>query len=582
MVLDPDAGLVDPVLTYVERVLGFEIVAGPLVRAACQRHLRDLKNPLLVWDLAGARKAIEFFPDVLTFTDGDKAGQPFVLSLWQKFIVGSIFGWKTLAGIRRFRTAYIEIGKGNGKSPMAAGVGLYLLTADGEAGAEVYSAATKLEQAKILWTDAKRMVENSEILYGDADFVNIKTNLIEVPQTNSIFRPISSEKKGLDGLRVHGALIDELHEHADSVVTDKLRAGTKGRKQALLFEITNSGYDRKTVCYQHHEFSTRVLNKLEFNETWFAYVCALDEGDDWEKDVSCWYKANPNLDVSIRKEYLQELVNEARQMPAKRSMLERLNFCRWVGASNPWISQVAWMACELPEEDWQAAWEQMEPDTELYIGLDLSARKDLTALSLTWKTPWGLLNDVIYFTPAQGLQDRANMDKAPYVSWVERGFLRTTPGSMVDYSFVAMEIKQLAVKYNLVGVAFDPWRIGLIEKELKLLGEDEIVLVPHAQGFTGGAAKGSIWMPKSIESFEEVILAGRFKYRANAVTLFCASNAITVMDPAGNKKFEKAKATGRMDGTVAQAMSVGFAEHGIPDPENDGPSIYVQRGMMMV
>lgn len=555
---------------YALKVRDREVLAGPWVRLACKRHLKDLERDDLIWDLDAANHAIDFFPDMLRFTDGDKAGDPFDLELWQQFIVGCLFGWKGLDGWRRFRTAYVEIGKGNGKSPLAGGIGLYLLAADGEAAAEVYAAATKLDQAKILWNDAKRMAESSPIL---CELLEIRSNALVLVDNHSVFKPISSEKRGLDGPRVHGGLIDEIHEHADSTVVDKLRAGTKARKQALIVEITNSGHDKQSVCFQHHEFTLRVLKGIEKNDTWFGFICALDPEDLWETDEDCWIKANPNLGVSIQLKYLREQVNEAKGMPGKRSIVERLNFCRWVGSEKPWIDEAKWVACQVETSrvDWAAL-----KKYKCYLGLDLSARKDLTALAAVWKLPEGLVARVWYFTPEMDVERRAKQDRAPYDVWLEENWIIGTPGSIIDYSFVAAKIAEINAEYQVEGLAFDPWRIGLLEKELDDLGV-EIELVKHGQAYTGGAKEDTLWMPKSIEKWEELILSGRYWVEQNPVTLMCAANAMTTSDPAGNRKFDKKVATGRMDGTVAQAMAIGLAE-----AEIDSSSVYERRELVLI
>ena len=228
--------------------------------------MRDLsEGPArgLHFDTAAADRALNFFPDVLRLAEGEFDGQPFILQPWQKFIVGSLFGWKGADGLRRFRNAYVEIGKGNGKSPLAAGIGIYMLTADGEASAECYSAAVTKDQAGILFRDAARMVEVSPALKSRiaASGGGKIQNLAHVA-SGSFFRPVSSEHRGLDGKRVHYAAIDELHEHPSSIVVDKMRAGTKGRRQALIFRITNSGFDRATVCFAEHEYSRKLVEGL--------------------------------------------------------------------------------------------------------------------------------------------------------------------------------------------------------------------------------------------------------------------------------------------------------------------------------
>jgi len=230
----------DPTTAYARSVVAGEILAGRPVRLACERHIRDLEEGPsrgLRFDLDAAERAIRFF-GFLQLAEGEFAGQPFTLLPFQQFIIGSIFGWMGPDGFRRFRTAFIEIGKGNCKTKTAAGIGLYCLVMDNEEGAEVYAAATTREQARIAWADADKMVAASPYL---ARSVARNVSNLAVLATNSYFRPVSSEGRGLDGKRVHCAILDEIHEHPSPIVVDKMRAGTKQRRQALIFEITNSG-----------------------------------------------------------------------------------------------------------------------------------------------------------------------------------------------------------------------------------------------------------------------------------------------------------------------------------------------------
>src|SRR3984957_7435649 len=254
------------------------------VRLACERHRRDRQTGAargLRWDLPAALRVITFFEDVLVLAEGEFAGQPFRLKPWHKFIVGSLFGWH-LGAYRRFNTAYLEVGKGNGKIPMAAGIGLYCLTSDGEAGGQVYSAATTRDQAKIVWSDAARMVAASPELRGR---IVETVNNLSYAKSGSFFRPVSADASKLDGLRPSCVLVDEVHEHPSSAVIEKMRAGFKGRRSPLLIEITNSGFDRHSICWQHHEYSAKVLEGTIEADSWFAYVCALAEGESQSRRV---------------------------------------------------------------------------------------------------------------------------------------------------------------------------------------------------------------------------------------------------------------------------------------------------------
>ncbi len=603
----------DPVTFYAKQVVARRIVAGPHVRAACRRHLNDLKEGHrrgLEWRLDQALYAINFFKDVLRLPliDTDEISgeervdlsqsRPFILEPSQKFIVGSIFGWFNADGTQRFRVAYVEIGKGNGKSPLAAGIGLKKFTAEKKMNAEVYASAAVKDQAKIQYRDAVNMVDASEDLqefvqkHGEKEVYNM-VNLM----TKSFFKPISAEKRGLDGKRVYCSLIDELHEHPSSIVADKMRAGTKGNGNALIFEITNSGVDKLSICFQHHEYSIRVVNGETIDDAWFAYVCGMDEGDDPFKDEKCWLKANPLLGVSITLRYLRELVNAAKGMPSQESIVRRLNFCQWVGAENPWISQELWTACESPEPFGTEA-EAKTLNAVPYIvlsksiepigALDLSGSRDLTALALLW--PPGTKGGnraakVEFWTPKDTLIDRARRERVPYDVWVDQGYITATPGRAVDYGFVAQRLIDLQTETGLRRVAFDPYRIKYLEKELDELGA-EIILIPHGQGYykahdkkkddeikEDGKVDTALWMPRSVELLEGHVTNSRLRVLKSPPLTYCSASAVLEADPKNNRIFTKRKSKGRIDGIVALAMVCGLEE--IPDDTPAAPFIGV-------
>ena len=272
----------DPVRAYAEAVTKGEIVAGPHVRAACARHLQDLEDGEargLRWDVKAAARALGFFPDVLLLSEGQFEGRPFDLHPSQAFVVGSIFGWKRADGTRRFRRAYIEQGKGNGKSPLAGGIGLYGMMADQEPGAQVYAAAAKMDQARILFQDAVNMVRQSPALEAriTPSGVNPVFNLADL-KTGSFFRPVGRDTgKTGSGLRPHFVLLDELHEHPNRDTLEMLERGFKFRRQPLILMITNSGSDRNSVCWEEHEHAVAVAHGEVQDDTTFSYVCALDD-----------------------------------------------------------------------------------------------------------------------------------------------------------------------------------------------------------------------------------------------------------------------------------------------------------------
>lgn len=541
-------------------------------------------------DLEKVDRAVGYFRDVLRLNGGEHEGMPFVLSAWQAFIVGSLFGWIGPDGFRRFRTAYIEVGKGNGKSPLCAGIGLYCLTADAEPRAEVYAAATKKDQAMILFRDAVAMVNQSPELHASI----VQTGGMNVYNLNygtSFFRAISSDD-GQSGPRPHCSLIDEVHEHTTSQVVDMLGLGQKGRRQPLTVEITNSGFDRTTICYRHHEYSHRIAEGMEENDEWFAYVCGLDEGDDPMRDESCWIKANPNLGVSVTLKYLRKEVREAIGMPAKASIVKRLNFCMWVDAENPWIEGQLWLACE---EDFSAI-EVLQGCKEVIGALDLSGAVDLTALALAGMVSTEVAPDVFadvltatveFWTPKDTLIERARRDKVPYDDWVERGLMFAPPGRGVDYGWVAHRLQELQIILpQFRRLCFDPYRIKYLEKELDELNI-EIELIPHAQGYFKAQDKvvddskpakpgeppprPNMWMPRSVELLEKAVATKRLRVQRNPCLTWNSASAVLEADPKNNRIFSKRKSRGRIDGIVALAMAAGLLSEGAAPPKKPPP-----------
>lgn len=543
---------IDPVTAYAKGVCEGRIIAGPHVRGACARHLRDLRDGPkrgLAWRPEAAERFFAYCRQILRLNGGDFEGKPFELEPAQQFIAGSIFGWLTADGSRRFRVCYIEMGKGNGKSPLAAAIGLYCLTADGESRAEVYAAATKKDQAAILFRDAVAMVDQSPKLGTKITRSGGKGkewNLAYL-KTGSFFRPISSDS-AQSGPRPHCALLDEVHEHKTGLMVEMMRAGTKGRRQALIVLITNSGVDKKSVCWQYHEQGIAVAGGMAQNDAMFAYVCALDEGDDPLKDRSCWIKANPLKGVSITDKYLEEQVREAELMPGKESTVRRLNFCQWVEAHNPWIGGPVWMAAADPNFD-----EDRLRGRRCFGGLDLSSTTDLTAFTLLFEPSeddphWR--QKAWFWLPEAGITDKARKDKVDYLAWRAAGWLETTPGSAVNKMHVMQRVVAACSMYEVVSIGFDRWRIEDLMQMLDDAGAT-VPLVPFGQGFKD--------MAPAVDEYERLLISGELKHDGNPVMTWNAASAVVSQDDAGNRKPAKQKATGRIDGIVAGVMAAGQA-----------------------
>jgi phage terminase large subunit-like protein len=562
----------DPVAQYAFDVRDGRIIASRMIKLAAERHIRDLaEGPKrgLRWDWAAAADIIEFFAKMLRLAEGEFAGRPFILEPWQQFIVGSLFGWKGADGYRRFRTAYCEIGKGNGKSPIAAGIGVYGLVADREAGSEVYSAATTRDQAKICWSDARRMIATSPRLRE-----RIVETVNNLAYGQSFFRPVSADASTLDGYRPHVVIVDEVHEHPSAAVIDKLRAGFKGRRQPLLIEITNSGFDKHSICWQHHEYSAKVLEGTINNDNWFAFVCGLDEGDDW-RDEAVWPKANPNLGVSVTLKYLREQTAEAVEMPAKQSIVRRLNFCQWTEGATRAIDVDQWNLGGPPPgtrpEILKAEIDKVAEELrgrECRGGLDLARVGDLSAFILVFPPkdddePWRAL--CRFWVPEDDILIRSRRDRVPYDVWRDQGFLTATEGNVTDFKFIEAEIIKLAGQYDIREIAFDRTFAGEIVQNLMAEG---LNMVEIGQGFLSMAAPTGEVL--------RLVKAGQLWHGGHPILRWNASNLSVKQDPAGNLKPDKERSSEKIDGIVALCNALGVAMKAVNDvPYSDGRSLVI-------
>ena len=585
---------------YARSVIKGTTVAGPHVRNACRRHLDDIKHGAdrgIYWDETKARRVVDFFEKRLRLSEGQFEKEPFILHPSQVFILGSIYGWMDETGFRRFRRAYVEQGKGNGKSPLAGGIGLFGLMADNEQGAQIYSAASKKEQAEILFRDAVKMAKKSPPIWRRLTPSGGPDNEYNLSylRKGSFFRPTTkSLGKSGSGPRPHYALVDEVHEVENRKAIEMLERGFKFRRQPLLFMITNSGSDRNSYCWEEHEHAVRVaagnreasdadahyLGEV-IDDTTFAYVCALDPEDDPLTDPTCWAKANPLLGTILTERYLAGVVKQARDMPAKLNGILRLHFCVWTDAAKAWITRAV---LEPNLHDFKPI--ESFRDETVYIGLDLSQNKDLTAKALVVKS--GTVKrgknkgKPIYsawleiWTPGDTLEARELEDKAPYSTWVKQGFLSAVPGKSISYLHVAQSIFEDAHNYNIGLLAYDAYafRRGLVP-ELQELGLDlSEKFIEHPQG---GTKKGKpnelmieaaadsdrepegLWMPGSIRQLEDLLLEKRIKIHKNPATVSAIMSSVTKADSWENYWLDKSKSTNKIDAAVALAMAVGAA-----------------------
>ena len=548
--------ITDVVTAYAQDVVDGRYLVGRWVRLACERHLRDLETGAargLTFDVAAANRAIRFYAN-LRLPDGAGAGGPFTLLPWQCFVVGSLFGWK-LGAVRRYRFAYIEVARANGKTPLLAGTSLYMLTADGQQGAQVYSAATTRDQAKICWEDAARMVRDTEALAKAVKRWNTQ-NTLEYERLGSRYRPLSADAGTMDGLRVHFAGIDELHEHPNSGVVDKLRTGMK-TPQALMMMITTAGYDRHSVCWAEHEYTEKVLQGVVDDDRRFGYMATLDDGDDWT-DEAVWVKANPSLGVTVRLEDLRQECEMAKSVPAQQNVFKRLRLNVWTEQATRWLDMSVWN-----EQPPRRTPEQLAGATA-YVGVDLSSKLDLTAVVFVFPDAEGGI-DVFpfFFVPEDNIEQRARRDRVPYPQWVDEGHLLATPGNVVDYGFIKALVlaakEHLGFPFDIAEVAFDPWNAAALEADLQNEG---LTVVEVSQNFG--------YMNDPSKEIERLLLARKLRHGGNPVLAWNASNVAVKQDPSGNIRPDKEKSTEKIDGMVALIMAEGRAMVG----RDDGYSMY--------
>jgi len=594
---NPISSTLDPPTDYAQKVVDGKELAGPLVRAACQRHLDDRKN--------GHKRGLEWLwtmPDgsaprgtgkyVANFFEKElylSEGKPFVLAPPLVFIVGSLFGWKGPDKFRRFRIAYIEVGKGNAKTTLGGGLGIYMTVADGEPRADCFIAAVDKDQAKVPFRDSVNFVNLNPRLDGvikRSGAPGSEWNLAYL-KTGSYLRPISSDTKGRgkSGFRPHFVLLDEVHEHPTSMMVDLATANLKTRNQPLVAMITNTGKtDPGAVWYQYHDHGERMLLGQDVNnDSEFFYICGLDKGDRWS-DPAVWKKGNPMIGyIPGIEKYLAERVASAKGMPSKQAITRQLNFCEQTGSLSPLFEKEIWDACGGSIELARLK------GRKCYGGLDLSSKNDLTALALIFepderyepifdctecgystgdyepicptcqKKQWLLRypvqeknrKDVLIFawTPGDTIREHEEKDRAPYQQWVEEGFLLANPGKTIQFSFVALKIAKLLALYDVQCIAYDRHRIEDMERELDDAGAD-VTLKPWGQGFVD--------MNPALQALEEDVLTGVLRHGDNPLLTWAINNVKVVPDAANNRKFDKEKSTGHIDPAQSTAMAAGL------------------------
>jgi phage terminase large subunit-like protein len=589
---------IDRTTDYARRVVDGKIVAGEFVRLACQRHLRDLKEGPkrgLRWDVIEADRAIDFFPSVLSITEGAKVGLPFELLPWHLFVVGSIYGWKDKNGLRRFRSVWLETGKGQAKSPLMGGLGLYEILGRKKQRAEVYAIGEDRKTSNVLFRDAAAMCrapipgKGEETLVGSGKVIvrGFGDNAwkIEHPKSQSKFEPLANSD-AVSGPKPVLVLADEIHEMKTGKAIEIWRAAiNKMSGDPMMVLGTNTPSVDQQVGSGYSEYFQKVMRGEFTDDTAFAYIARVDKDDDPFNDESCWIKSLPALGITYPVENIRKAVDTSRNMISTALTTKRLYFGIPVGTAGFWIAEDAWTKIQGHVDENEML------GRRLHLSLDLSQKNDLTALSGCWEGE-KLNVKTWYWTCSERLADRSTKDKIPYRELAEGGFITITDSPIIDYSFVAEQVRSLCVAHEVVQLCVDPSFIGDFIKACNDIGFDVwryegpdkpegvgLKIISHAQGLRVLFEGKQLCMPVSIRHLEDHILKDTITIDASRMTDICASNTVIQADAQKNKMFEKNKSRGRIDGMVTIAMAVGSATSEI---EARGPSVYETSGLLMV
>lgn len=554
---------------YCKDVISGKIPACKWVIAACLRQQDDRKRARqksapIIWRPEMAERICKF-AELMPHIKGEWAKRKELIKLepWQSFILTTVFGWYLPTGYRRFRTAYNEIPRKNAKSTLSSTVGNYMLTADGEAGAEVYSAATTRDQAKIVFNDAQQMARKSPGMckrFG----VDVTARNIHVMDTASKFEPLSAEGETLDGLNVHCGILDELHAHKKRDVFDVIETGTGSRNQSLLWLITTSGSNRAGICYEQRTYVTQILNSVlkrhpevpadyrggcVDDDSYFGIIYTIDEeqkdaegniispADDWTTEAA-WRKANPNYGVSVKPDDIARLAHKAQNISSATNnfLTKRLNV--WVNANTAWMNMRAWDKCADPTLSLD-----MFKGQPCRMAFDLASKIDLAARGQLFSHEGHYYFFLKSYLPEDRIEESGN---SQYSGWVKDGYISTTEGNVLDFDLLEEDLKKDAGEYEIKEVAFDPFQATQFSTRMAAEGFEMVEMRPTVLNFS-----------EPMKELEKLVLQGKFHHNGDPVLSWMASNVVAHSDVKDNIYPRKEKPENKIDGIIALLMCLG-------------------------
>lgn len=502
--------------------------------------------------------AIDFCELYLRHAKGEWSGQKIVLSDWERDFLRKLFGTLRPDGTRQYRKAFLFIPRKNGKTTLGAAIGLYLLLADKEPGAEIYSIAADRDQAAIMFEIARAMVENEPRL---AKRCEVYRRSIVVPSTGSAYHVLSADAPTKHGKNSHGVLFDELHAQPNRDLYDVMKTSMGSRRQPLFLMVTTAGFDRQSVCYEEYQYACKVRDGIIADDTYLPVIYEVAPDADWT-DENVWKQANPGLGTSPKLEFLREECARAKESPSYQNTFRRLYLNQWTEQDIRWIDVATWDACD---EKFDPADLRGRP---CFIGLDLASTTDIAAEALLfppdedeqiWRVIWR------FFVPADNLRKRVQRDRVPYDVWERQGIVEATPGNIIDYDIIRQRILQDIETYDVREIVYDRW--GATQLVTQLQG-DGCKCVPFGQGFAS--------MSAPTKELEKLILGRLIAHNGNPAAKWMIGNVTVKGDAAGNLKPDKGKSTEKIDGIVALIMGIGRAQASVSG------SIYNKRGLIAI
>lgn len=524
-----------PYYHYVEKVLNNEIVVGDSIKQACKRFKTDLERKDLVFKEEVADRAIFFISTLKHFT-GKHAGKPFILQEWQQFIIANIVGfyWKE-SNVRRFTSSYIEVSRKQGKTALAAALCLYYLIADGEDGAEVLLAANSKEQAKIAFNMCSKFTKGLDPK--SKYFTTYRADIL-FSSTDSILKVLAADDSKLDGFNASFGLLDEYHAASTSKVRDVIKSSMGMRENPHLCTITTAGFDKTLPCYQLRTVAIEILNGLKIDDSMFIAIYSLDEEDNW-KDRTNWIKVAPNLGITVTEKFIQEQVQQATNNPSDEVGVKTKTLNIWCDSSNCWLpdSYILKNTTDINLNRFK--------NKSCYVGVDLAATSDLTAVSYLVVDGGKYYFKTHYYLPESALIEKA--DKELYKLWKSTGMLTITSGNVTDYDYITNDILKYSEVVNIQSIGYDKynatqWAIDATSQGLPL------------EEYSQSLANFN--MPT--RELERLILSGKAIIDNNEINRFCFRNVVLKSDHNGNVKPNKSADKKKIDGVVSMIQSLGM------------------------